>query len=266
MQLSEGNDELSMRLDGRVAIITGASRGIGREMVRLFADAGAAVVFCARTASSLVALEGELKAAGREGRGIPADVSDPTNVAKLVARAIEMYGKVDILVNNTGISGPTKPVDELTLEEWNQLLATNMTSAFLAVREVAPEMRRVGRGSIVNIGSIAGKTSLPLRLGYAVSKMGLLGMTRTLAAELGPYGIRVNHISPGAVRGERLEEVARAGAMTVEELFDRHRSASPLGELVEASSVASMALYLCTDFARHLTGQDINVAAGAIMH
>jgi NAD(P)-dependent dehydrogenase (short-subunit alcohol dehydrogenase family) len=266
MDVSESSQEFSMRLDGRVAIITGASRGIGREMVRLFARAGAAVVFCARTAESLSALEEELRADGLKGTGIRADVGQSSDVAELVARTNNLYGRIDILVNNTGVSGPTKSVDELTLEEWQEVLAVNLTGAFLTVREVVPEMRRLGSGSIVNIGSIAGKAPLPLRLGYAVSKMGLLGMTRTLAGELGAYGIRVNHISPGAVRGERLEEVARAGSLSAEELFDRHRASSPLGELVEASSVASMALYLCTDLARHLTGQDINVTAGAVMY
>lgn len=261
---------LKFDFSDRTVLISGASRGMGRRAALSFAAAGANVVACARTAEALATLETE--AAGLSGHiiGIAADVSDPADVARLFQSARENFSSPDILLNNTGIAGPTKPVEAITLEEWDQQLSVNLTGAFLMVREAVPAMKMRREGVILNVGSVSGKRPLINRLGYTASKLGMLGMTRTLAAELGPFGIRVNQVSPGAVDGARLSEVLDAAAgvqgADVDALYALHRSFSPLGRIVEESDVVGVLMFLASDLARNLTGQDINVSAGAVMY
>jgi NAD(P)-dependent dehydrogenase (short-subunit alcohol dehydrogenase family) len=255
---------------GRRVLVTGASRGIGRQIAMGFARAGASVVICARNAEALAETGAMIEAAGARALAVAADVSKPADVAGMFRKAREAFGEVDVLVNNTGIAGPTRPVDEITDEEWHEQLSVNLTGVFLAVREAVPAMKRAGSGAIVNVGSITGKRPLVNRLGYAASKMGVLGLTRTLAAELGPFGITVNQVSPGAVAGTRLKEVLEAQSakegLPMESLYGRHTVASPLGRLVEEGDVAGMVMLLASDLSRNMTGQDINVSAGAVMY
>lgn len=261
---------MQVSLEGKVAIITGASLGIGQQMVRHFARSGVQVAFCARRAEPVLALEAELKREGLDVLGCAADVANPTGVTELVRAAMERYGRVDVLVNNVGISGPTRKIEETELAEWNETLTGNLTSTFLCLRAVVPVMKKAGGGSVVNIGSVTGKRPLPFRIGYAAAKMGVIGLTRTAAEELGPHKIRVNCICPGAVEGERLDGVlagqAQQRGTTPEQVRETFKSQSPLRALVAADDVAHLALFLASDHSQHMTGQDINVSAGLVMY
>jgi NAD(P)-dependent dehydrogenase (short-subunit alcohol dehydrogenase family) len=261
---------MQVSLEGKVAIVTGASRGIGQQLVRQFARSGAKVVFCARSADPLLALQEEMKREGLDVLGHAADAADPVAVTDLVGAALKRYGRVDVLVNNVGISGPTRKIEDTALAEWNETLAGNLTSTFLCLQAVVPAMKKQGGGSVVNIGSVTGKRPLPFRIGYATAKMGVIGLTRTAAEELGAHGIRVNCICPGAVEGERLDGVlagqAQQRGTTPEQVREAFKSQSPLRALVAADDVARMALFLASDHSRHMTGQDINVSAGLVMY
>ena len=253
-------------MKGKVVVITGASRGIGWRLVERFLAEGASVVACARTAERLEALK---RASGDAPLDIvAADAARPDDVAAVVARAIDAFGRIDILVNNAGAAGPTTPVETLSLEDWAETLNSNLTSAFLFVREAVPAMKAQGGGAVVNIGSMTGKKPLVFRAPYAAAKMGLIGLTRTLAEELGPHGIRVNTVCPGTVEGERLDEVlieqADKRGMTLAAITDYARGMSPLKTFVSADDVAELVLFLASDRSRHMTGQDINISAGQI--
>ena len=261
---------MSISMDGKVAIVTGTSRGIGQELVRQFARSGAQVVFCARRPEPLRSLEAELEREGRSVKGIATDVTRPEEVASLVGKTLDRYGRIDVLVNNVGIAGPTKAIEDTELAEWNDTLAGNLTSTFLCLRAVVPVMKKIGGGSVVNIGSATGKRPLAFRIGYAAAKMGIIGLTRTAAEELGPQNIRVNCICPGAVDGERLDEIisgqANQRGVTAEQIKKAVTGQSPLRALVQAEDVARMALFLGSDLSQHMTGQDINVTAGIVMY
>lgn len=250
----------------KVAIITGASRGIGWRLVERFLAEGARVVACARTTDRLEALKQSVGDAPLEV--ITADAATREDVAAVVARAIEAFGRIDILINNAGAAGPTTPVEQLSLEDWTGTLNSNLTSAFLFVRETVPTMKTQGGGAVVNIGSMTGKKPLIFRVPYAAAKMGLIGLTRTLAEELGPHGIRINTVCPGTVEGERLDEVLAEQAdkrgMTVEAITDYARNMSPLKSFVSSDDVAELVLFLASERSRHMTGQDINISAGQI--
>ena len=253
-------------MKGKVVVVTGASRGIGWRLVERFLSEGASVVACARTAERLEALK---RASGDAPLEIvAADAARPDDVAAVVARAIDAFGRIDILVNNAGAAGPTTPVESLSLEDWTETLNSNLTSAFLFVREAVPAMKAQGGGAVVNIGSMTGKKPLVFRAPYAAAKMGLIGLTRTLAEELGPHGIRVNTVCPGTVEGERLDEVlieqADKRGMTLAAITDYARGMSPLKTFVSADDVAELVLFLASDRSRHMTGQDINISAGQI--
>ena len=261
---------MNTRLESKVALVTGASRGIGQVLVRQLAESGAKVVFCARRSEPLRALEEDLKRDRFDVLGIATDVTRPEQVAELVARTVHHYGRLDVLVNNVGIAGPTKPIEELEPSEWNDTLAGNLTATFLCLRGAVPFMKRNGGGSIVNIGSATGKRPLAHRIGYASAKMGLIGLTRTAAEELGPSKIRVNCICPGAVAGERLDEVLFAQAqqrgITVDQFKQAVVGQSPLRSLVQPHDVARLTAFLASDLSLHMTGQDINVTAGLVMY
>jgi NAD(P)-dependent dehydrogenase (short-subunit alcohol dehydrogenase family) len=261
---------LPVGYEDKTVVVTGASRGIGRVLAKGFACAGARTMFVARRAAELRHLEDEIAGAGHEGRGVVADLAHPAGVDAMLDAVMKEYGGVDVLINNVGIAGPTAPIEETTLEDWQQTIAVNLTSAFLAIRGVVPSMKDRGGGSIINIGSINGKTPFAYRSSYAATKMGMIGMTRTLALELGPSGIRVNCILPANVAGERVDEIfaaqAEARGITVEAAKQQVLALSPLRTQVAPESILNVALFLASDHARHMTGQDVNVTAGMLMY
>jgi NAD(P)-dependent dehydrogenase (short-subunit alcohol dehydrogenase family) len=260
-----------VRIDGKVAVVVGASRGIGLAIVREFAAAGAKLVFCARSEGTIDDLADELTASGHEAVAIKADISRRKDCKTLIDTAIERYGRIDILVNNAAIAGPTKPISELEPEEWEQVMAINVTSLYHTIHFTTQHMIEQGDGgTIINLGSLTGKRPLEKRTPYAASKMAVVGLTRTVALEMGAHNIRCNVISPGPVAGARVDEVITAAASSAgkseQEIRDGILSWSPLHEMVTDEDVAHMALYLSSDFGKRITGQDINVNAGAIMY
>jgi NAD(P)-dependent dehydrogenase (short-subunit alcohol dehydrogenase family) len=192
-------------LSGRGVLITGAGRGIGRAAALHFARAGAKVALASRTVAELTLAAEEILAAGGEAFPVPADVSDPEEVAELVRRAEQATGGVDVLISNAGILGKA-PVDELAISEWRRVLDVNLTAAFLLARELVPRMRARRRGRLIFVSSISASRAGPNYAAYAASKAGLLGLCRSLSEELRPDNIQAMAISPGSVDTQMLRE------------------------------------------------------------
>jgi NAD(P)-dependent dehydrogenase (short-subunit alcohol dehydrogenase family) len=258
-------------MDGKTAVIVGASRGVGRSLCEEFAAAGARVVFCARSTSKIKDLENQLTARGFDVCAVEADISKPDDCRNVIDTAIERFGRIDILINNAAVAGPTKLIHDLELDEWTQVLTTNLTSLYLTIHFATRHMIDQGDGGVIlNIGSMTGKRPLEGRAAYAASKLGVVGLTRTVALEMGPYKIRCNTLSPGPIAGERVDEViaaaAKASGKSEAEIRAGILAWSPLGEMVDDIDIARMALFLCSNLGARITGQDVNVNAGAVMY
>ena len=222
-----------MRLSGSRVVITGAATGIGRTVAERFVGAGAGVHICDIDA-------GALAAAREEVPGISAtlaDVGSERDIDRLFADAVARLGGLDILVNNAGPSGPTVPVDELTYEDWRACISGNLDGAFLSTKAAAPHLKKAGAGAIVNMSSVSGLFGSPLRSPYAAAKWAILGLTKTWAAELGPYGIRVNAVCPGGVAGPRLDrvmqELADERGVPFREVSDEWKTQASLRTFIE---------------------------------
>jgi len=256
-----------VRLSGQVALITGGGRGIGRAIALRFVSEGAAVMLAATKREPLEATAAEIRKAGGRAATAVVDVADEAAVKTVVAATLGELGRLDILVNNAGVGGPTLRVVDMERADWDRTLAVNVTGAFLCSKHAVPHMVARKSGRIVNITSIAGLMGYPLRSPYAVSKWGMIALTRTLAGELGEHGITVNAIAPGAVRGERVEGViaARAAALgRPAEDVERELFVDPtaLKRMVGADDVAATAAFLASNDAANITGETISVSAG----
>ena len=253
-------------LDGKVAVITGASKGIGRVMGGRFAAEGAKVVCSARTAAMVEQAAAEITKAGGRAVAVAADASTEGGARSLMDAAVKAFGRIDVLVNNAGDGGPTKPVQDYTTEDWFYTVNSCLTSSYLCIRFAVPYMIKGGGGSIVNISSMAGRRGLAYRIGYCASKAGQVGMAFGLAHELGPHNIRVNVVAPGAVDGDRIESViagqARVRGVPAEEVRKAMIERSPLKRFVNADDISSAALFLASDLSRSISGQIIPVNAG----
>ena len=253
-------------LDGRVAIVTGASKGIGRVMSQLFAREGAKVVCAARTDALLAETVALIRAAGGDAVAIAADAATEDGAKAIVDAGTRAYGRVDTLVNNAGDGGPTRPVQDYSTEEWFYTVNSCLTSAYLCSRFAVPAMIAAGRGAIVNIASMAGRRGLAYRVGYCSAKAGQIGMTYGLAIELGRHNITVNAIAPGAVAGDRIDRMIQGQAdvrgVDVEQVRQSFVDRSPLRRMSTADDIASLAAFLCSDLARNISGQCIPVTAG----
>jgi NAD(P)-dependent dehydrogenase (short-subunit alcohol dehydrogenase family) len=247
-------------------IITGASKGIGRVMSLRFARGGARVVCAARSASLVQETASLVQRAGGEAIAVVADASREADAERIVADAVRAFGPVTSLVNNAGDAGPTKPVQDYSLDDWVYTINSSLTSAYLCIRFAVPSMIAAGGGAIVNIASMAGRRGLPFRIGYCSAKAGLVGMTAGLALELGPHNITVNAVAPGAVEGDRIDRVVEAQAAVRGVPVDAVRKAfverSPLKRMSTADDIADLAAFLCSDHARNISGQCIPVTAG----
>jgi len=256
-----------MRLNNKVAIVTGGGVGIGRAISLAFASEGAAVVAAARTLPRLEAVADEIRSRGGRAIAIQTDVSDENQVKKMVAQTLNEYGQIDILVSNSGIAGPTINVVDIKLDDWNEVLAINLTGAMLCACEVLKSMIARQSGNIINISSGAGRGGFAMRSPYCVSKWGIIGLTQTLAMEVGEYNIRVNCIAPGAVEGERIENVMKARAeatgLTYEAVRSRSIADAALGRMVTATEIASTAVFLASEESSGITGQTFSVNAGS---
>ena len=253
-------------LTDRVAIVTGASKGIGRVMSRRFAREGARVVCAARSAALVEETAALIRNDGGDAIAVVADAGREPDVKAIVDAALGAFGKIDTLVNNAGDGGPTKPIQDYTTEEWFYTLNSCLTSSYLCARFAVPAMIEAGRGAIVNIASVAGRRGLQYRVGYCAAKAGQIGMTYGLAIELGAHNITVNAIAPGAVAGDRIEWMmegqARARGTTVEALRESFVARAPLKRMSTADDIAALAAFLCSDAARNISGQCIPVTAG----
>jgi NAD(P)-dependent dehydrogenase (short-subunit alcohol dehydrogenase family) len=249
-----------------VAIVTGASKGIGKVTSQLFAREGASVVCAARSADLLKDAVADVERTGGRAIAVVSDVSKEEDARRLVKQALEKFGSLDCLVNNAGDSGPTTPVQDYPLDDWFYTINSCLTSAYLCSRFSVPAMIAAGRGAIVNVASMAGRRGLPYRVGYCSAKAGQIGMTVGLAVELGRHNITVNAIAPGAVEGDRIERVlasqAEVRGASVEQLRKAFVARAPLGRMTTPEDIAWMAAFLCSDHARNISGQCIPINAG----
>jgi NAD(P)-dependent dehydrogenase (short-subunit alcohol dehydrogenase family) len=256
-----------MLLQDRVAIVTGGGRGIGRAIALLFAAEGARVFITARTNSEVESVVQEIQTAGGLAAFVAADVSRTADCRKIVDAAREAFGAVHILVNNAGIYGPVLPAEEITPEEWDEVIAVNLRGPFLLARLVLPEMYQRGSGAIVNVVSIAAKAAFTMNGPYAASKAGLIGLTRTLAAEGGRKGVRVNAISPGPVPETKMsQELGNALAnhfqMDPAAILESLNKSILQGRPQTTGEIAAAALFLASDQSSAITGQALNVDGG----
>jgi NAD(P)-dependent dehydrogenase (short-subunit alcohol dehydrogenase family) len=253
-------------LTDRVAVVTGASKGIGRVTSQVFAREGARVVCAARSRDLVDETVALITQAGGEAIAVVADVSRENEARMLMQKAADAFGRLDTLVNNAGDGGPTRALQDYTTEDWFYTINSCLTSSYLCARFAVPFMIEAGRGAIVNIASMAGRRGLAYRVGYCSAKAGQLGMTYGLAVELGRHNITVNAIAPGAVAGDRIDRViagqAEVRGIPVEQMRKAFVDRSPLGRMATAEDIASAAVFLCSEYARSISGQCVPVNAG----
>ena len=253
-------------LNDRVAVVTGASKGIGRVMSQLFAREGARVVCAARSDALVAETVALIRSAGGDAIAVVGDVSVEASARSMVDAGVKAFGRLDTLVNNAGDGGPTKPIQDYTTDDWFYTVNSCLTSAYLCSRFAVPAMINAGRGAIVNIASMAGRRGLAYRVGYCSAKAGQIGMTYGLAVELGRHNITVNAIAPGAVAGDRIDRVIQGQAevrgVDVERMRQSFVDRSPLRRMSTAEDISSLAAFLCSDLARNISGQCIPVTAG----
>ncbi len=242
----------------RVAITAGGA-GIGLATAKHFIQAGARVHICDIEAGRLTEAHNTFPDIGTT----IADVSDPNQVDHFIAEALEHLGGLDVLVNNAGISGPTARVEDVSDEDWSRTLAVNLNGQFYCTRRVVPHLRANGGGSIVNISSTAGLFGYPFRTPYAASKWAVIGLTKSLAMELGEFGIRVNAICPASIDGDRMDGIieheAAAKGVTPEELRAAVLRQSSLRTLIKPEEIADTILFLCSSAGKKISGQAISV-------
>ena len=259
------------RLKDRVAIVTGGGSGIGKAIATAFVREQAKVVLAARSIANMEKTVGELKGTGGDVIAVPTDITQERQVVEMVQKVIDAFGKIDILVNNSGIGGPVCNVVDMKLEEWNYSFAVDLTGSMLCSREALKHMIPRKSGNIINIGAEGGRTGdgrsgYPTRAAYCCAKMGIIGLTETLAVEVGEYGIRVNCVSAAAVRGERFMWVmstrAKTAGTSVEETIAREMANYSLQRPTEEYELANTCVFLASDEASAITGQTIVAHCG----
>jgi NAD(P)-dependent dehydrogenase (short-subunit alcohol dehydrogenase family) len=240
-------------------MITAGASGIGRTVAKTFLENDALVFICDISEERLEQCRAELP--GIEG--FPADVSDPVQVDLFFKEAISFLGGLDVLVNNAGIAGPSGPIEKMSPEEWDRTIAVNLNGQFYCLRRAVPLIKERGGGSIINISSHAGLFGYPFRTPYAASKWAIIGLTKSLAMELGDFGIRVNAICPGSVDGPRMETIiehdAQVGGVAPEVVREKYLRQTSLRTFIDSQEVADMILYLCSNSGRSVSGQALAV-------
>jgi len=256
-----------MLLTDRTAIVTGGGKGIGRAIALALAREGADVVVAATTESALQEVAAEIKTIGRKSLVIVADLADPGQPQSMVEKTIEAFGKVDVLVNNSGVEGPIANITDMDLEGWSHTIAVNLTGAMLCTKHaLVKSMIPRKTGAIVNISSVSGRKGPPMRAPYSSSKFGMIGLTQSVAMEAGRHGIRVNCIAPGLVEGDRIERVlshaSRTSGRPYEEVVAMATARTALRRMVTPEEVAALTVFLASDLSSGVTGQTINCDAG----
>jgi NAD(P)-dependent dehydrogenase (short-subunit alcohol dehydrogenase family) len=244
-------------LSGRAAIVTGGSRGLGREMAEGLAEAGASLMLCARREEWLRPTLEEMRGRGFRVEGMLCDVVDPEQVQAVVNKTVEAFGKIDILVNNAGISWGERP-ERMPLDKWQKVIDVNLTGAFLFAQAAGREMLRREYGRIINVSSVSGLQSSadgPHYVGYAASKAGLFGLTRELAASWGRQGVRVNAIAPGFFHSRLADAAIEVAEASI-------KARCPIPRVGEAGELKGVAVFLASDASNYITGQTIVVDGG----
>ena len=244
-------------LTGRVAVVTGGSRGLGQEIAEGLAEAGASLMLCARREQWLTPTLEEMRARDFTVAGKTCDVTSQQDVDAVIAATIETYGRIDILINNAGISWGERP-ETMSVENFQKVLNTNLTGAFLFAQAAGREMLKAGRGAIVNIASVAGLRSAvhgPYFAGYTASKAGLMGLTRELAAAWGPQGIRVNAMAPGYFHSRLADAV-------IAHLEPEIQKRNPIPRVGNAGELKGVAVFLASDASSYITGQTLIIDGG----
>jgi 3-oxoacyl-[acyl-carrier protein] reductase len=246
----------TVSLQNRVAVVTGAARGIGREIAQRLADCGARIALVDVTEDAVGVSAQEMTARGAEARGYRCDVSSLDDVEAVGAKILSDFERVDILVNNAGITRDRLFI-RMTADDWAQVLNVNLTGAFNATKVMAPPMLKQRSGAIVNIASVVGLNGNPGQTNYAASKAGMIGMTKSLAREFAARGVRVNAVAPGFIRTAMTDALG-------DDVQAQMKQVIPLGRLGEAGDVADVVLFLVSDLASYVTGQVVNCDGGMI--
>ncbi len=261
---------MSRRLEDRVTIVSGAAKGMGRDICLALAREGAHVALAAREVEPLRAVAGEIEKLGRRALVHPTDVTDEAAVVALVAATREAFGgRIDVLVNAAGVTGPVEtPVWEIKTEDFDQVLAINVRGTFLPIKHVLPTMIAQRYGKIVNVSGTSGLRGYKYRTAYSSSKWALRGLTRTVALEAGPYNINVNALHPGIVAGDRMDKLCREKARkrgdgwTPERVYQEYVDEMALRRVTTAEDIANAVVFLASDDAKNMTGQSVTVDGG----
>jgi NAD(P)-dependent dehydrogenase (short-subunit alcohol dehydrogenase family) len=245
------------KLSGKTALITGASKGLGKAMALAFADAGARLALASRDTELLTAVQAECRARGAEAEIHQVDVTSEEQVEQLRRDVLARFGKLTVLVNNAGIN-IRRPITEFTLAEWHQILDTNLTSVFLMCRAFVPHLE-TGCGRIINLASMMAHVSIAHRVPYSASKFGILGLTKSLALELAAQGITVNAISPGPCATE-----INTPILNNPELLAKFTAQLPVGRFGKPEEIAALAVFLASSDSGFITGTDVVIDGGWI--
>jgi len=250
---------MELSVNGLRVVVTAGASGIGRVIAETLAKAGAKLHICDVDTAAMAAAQKAIPGLGTTR----CDVAEPDEVDRLFADAATSLGGLDALINNAGIAGPTQPIDEIDPKDWNRTVAVNLTGQYLCARRAVPMLKKAGGGSIVMMSSAAGRFGYPLRSPYAATKWAAIGLTETLAMELGEHKIRVNAICPGIVAGPRIDAVidakAKARGLPFDQMRESYLRLSSLHTMVSAQDIANMVLYLVSDFGRTISGQSISI-------
>lgn len=261
---SDGPDDKSIL--GKTVVVTGGGYGIGKQIALALGRLGANVVVAARSTGKLEAVEDELRGMNTDPLALTVDISSESSVKGMIDQTVRKYGPLDVLVNNSAIAGPTAMVPDAESEEWLETVNINLVGTFFCCKYASKVMRDAKSGNIITISSVGGRTAYPLRSAYCVTRWGVIGLSHTLAAELGPHGVRVNAVVPGPIEGERSENVFRVRAeaedMSVDEVKDFFTKDIPIGRMPTEQEVANSVVFLASDLSKGIHGQVIQVDGG----